>query len=59
MFDIGGGSTEFILSDESGVRIATSVKLGHIRLTERLLGNNTTAKKAKSPSPVKIEEVMF
>lgn len=59
VFDIGGGSTEFVLSDESGVRIATSVKLGHIRLTERLLGNNTTSRKAKTPPPAKIEEVLL
>src|SRR3954454_8659697 len=35
--DIGGGSTEFVLGDSSGVRAAMSVDIGCVRLTERHL----------------------
>jgi exopolyphosphatase / guanosine-5'-triphosphate,3'-diphosphate pyrophosphatase len=35
--DIGGGSTEFVLGDSSGVRAARSVDIGCVRLTERHL----------------------
>eukprot|EP00271_Cylindrocystis_brebissonii_P013819 TRINITY_DN3413_c0_g1_i6.p1 TRINITY_DN3413_c0_g1~~TRINITY_DN3413_c0_g1_i6.p1 ORF type:complete len:758 (-),score=121.71 TRINITY_DN3413_c0_g1_i6:752-3025(-) len=36
--DIGGGSTEFVLGREGEPLFATSLKLGHIRLTERFVG---------------------
>jgi exopolyphosphatase/guanosine-5'-triphosphate,3'-diphosphate pyrophosphatase len=35
--DIGGGSTEFVLGDDHGVRAARSVDIGCVRLTERHL----------------------
>ncbi|WP_305764361.1 Ppx/GppA phosphatase family protein [Blastococcus tunisiensis] len=35
--DIGGGSTEFVLGDDAGVRAARSVDIGCVRLTERHL----------------------
>jgi exopolyphosphatase / guanosine-5'-triphosphate,3'-diphosphate pyrophosphatase len=42
--DIGGGSTEFVLGDGSGVRAARSVDIGCVRLTERHLhGDPPTA----------------
>ncbi|MGY1601027.1 Ppx/GppA phosphatase family protein [Geodermatophilus sp. SYSU D00815] len=42
--DIGGGSTEFVLGDASGVRAARSVDVGCVRLTERhLAGDPPTA----------------
>jgi exopolyphosphatase/guanosine-5'-triphosphate,3'-diphosphate pyrophosphatase len=42
--DIGGGSTEFVLGDEDGVRAARSVDIGCVRMTERHLhGDPPTA----------------
>ena len=35
--DIGGGSTEFVLGDEAGVRAGRSVNIGCVRMTERHL----------------------
>ncbi|MET8280145.1 Ppx/GppA phosphatase family protein [Micromonospora sp. NPDC005174] len=35
--DIGGGSTEFVVGDRSGVRSAVSVDIGCVRMTERHL----------------------
>ncbi len=37
VIDIGGGSTEFIRGDESGVSRAISIDMGSMRLTERFL----------------------
>ena len=38
--DIGGGSTEFVLGDASGLRAARSVDIGCVRLTERRLAGD-------------------
>jgi exopolyphosphatase/guanosine-5'-triphosphate,3'-diphosphate pyrophosphatase len=35
VFDVGGGSTEFILGDGAGIQHLCSLHLGHIRLAER------------------------
>ncbi|HEX3823797.1 MAG TPA: Ppx/GppA phosphatase family protein [Mycobacteriales bacterium] len=38
--DIGGGSTEFVIGDDDGLRAARSVDIGCVRLTERHLQDN-------------------
>ncbi len=46
--DIGGGSTEFVLGDGTGVRAARSVDVGCVRLTERHLhGDPPTAEQVR------------
>jgi len=47
VIDIGGGSTEFILGNDTGVTRAVSVDVGSVRLTERYLHSD----------PVSTEEV--
>jgi exopolyphosphatase / guanosine-5'-triphosphate,3'-diphosphate pyrophosphatase len=47
VIDIGGGSTEFIRGNDSGVTDALSLNLGSVRLTERFLRSD----------PVRAEEV--
>ncbi len=37
VIDIGGGSTEFIRGNESGVALAVSIDIGSVRLTERFV----------------------
>jgi len=44
LVDIGGGSLEIVLADETGVKLARSLPLGHIRLSERFLGSDPPRK---------------
>lgn len=46
--DIGGGSTEFVVGDDSGVLAARSVDVGCVRMTERHLRDDP-------PAPAQIE----
>lgn len=48
VIDIGGGSTEFILGNDTGVTRAVSIDIGSVRLTERYLHSD----------PVSTEEVV-
>jgi len=41
--DIGGGSTELVLGSSSGISFATSLQIGCVRLTERLLHTDPPA----------------
>lgn len=38
--DVGGGSTEFIIGDASGIRFRQSLDIGSVRLTERFVTKN-------------------
>ncbi len=53
--DIGGGSTEFVLGDERGVRAARSVDVGCVRLTERHLHDDppTAAQIARADADIR------
>ncbi|MDE0162920.1 MAG: Ppx/GppA phosphatase family protein [Acidimicrobiaceae bacterium] len=43
VIDIGGGSTELIVGDHAPAALARSLKLGHIRLTDRFFGGGVVA----------------
>ena len=43
VIDIGGGSTELIVGDHAPATLARSLKLGHIRLTDRFFGDGVIA----------------
>ena len=43
VIDIGGGSTELIVGDHTPATLARSLKLGHIRLTDRFFGGGVIA----------------
>ena len=43
VIDIGGGSTELIVGDHTPAALARSLKLGHIRLTDRFFGGGVIA----------------
>jgi exopolyphosphatase/guanosine-5'-triphosphate,3'-diphosphate pyrophosphatase len=45
VIDIGGGSTEFVVGEGGEVLDALSLKLGHIRLTERFFGDEPVRKR--------------
>ncbi|MGH9119184.1 MAG: Ppx/GppA phosphatase family protein [Acidimicrobiales bacterium] len=45
VIDIGGGSTEFVIGQGSEVLDAFSLKLGHIRLTERFFSDEPVRKR--------------
>ena len=47
--DLGGGSTEVVLGDESGVHAAFSTDIGCVRITERCLHDDP-------PTPAQVEE---
>ena len=49
IFDIGGGSTEFIYCDDTGIRNRFSINIGAVRFTENLLKSD----------PVKPDELRF
>jgi len=40
VFDLGGGSTEFIVGDQKGIKILSSVDVGSVRMTEAYLHSN-------------------
>jgi exopolyphosphatase/guanosine-5'-triphosphate,3'-diphosphate pyrophosphatase len=41
--DVGGGSTELVLGSRDGLKSATSLQLGSVRLTERFLASDPPA----------------
>lgn len=40
VFDLGGGSTEFIVGNENGIKTLASVDIGAVRMTEAFLHSN-------------------
>jgi exopolyphosphatase / guanosine-5'-triphosphate,3'-diphosphate pyrophosphatase len=56
--DIGGGSTEFVLGDSSGVRASRSVDIGCVRLTERHLHDDPPTTRQIADARRDIEHAM-
>jgi len=56
VMDIGGGSTEFIRGNDSGVSRAISVNLGTVRLTERFLHSDPVTSAEVDQAVVSIDE---
>ncbi|MFZ3595132.1 exopolyphosphatase [Streptomyces sp. BH104] len=54
--DIGGGSTEFVVGDDS-VRAARSVDIGCVRMTERHLVDESTGQVTDPPTAAQIEAI--
>ncbi len=46
VIDIGGGSTEFVVGESTTPEVVRSLKLGHIRLTDRFFPDGRVTKKA-------------
>ncbi|NHC14443.1 Ppx/GppA phosphatase family protein [Motilibacter deserti] len=53
--DIGGGSTEFVLGDATGVRAARSVDIGCVRMTERHLHDDPPTAEQVAAARVDVE----
>lgn len=45
VFDLGGGSTEFIVGDQQGIKLLTSIDVGAVRMTEAYLHSNPVLEK--------------
>ena len=56
--DIGGGSTEFILGDPSGMRGALSVNIGCVRMTERHLRGDPPTKAEVAAATTDIDSAL-
>ena len=56
--DIGGGSTEFVLGDSSGVRASRSVDVGCVRMTERHLHDDPPTAEQISGARADIERAI-
>ncbi|MER5440965.1 Ppx/GppA phosphatase family protein [Streptomyces sp. NPDC002790] len=54
--DIGGGSTEFVVGDDT-VGAARSVDIGCVRMTERHLVDESTGQATDPPTPAQIEAI--
>jgi exopolyphosphatase/guanosine-5'-triphosphate,3'-diphosphate pyrophosphatase len=55
VIDIGGGSTEFIRGNDSGVALAVSIDVGSVRLTERFLHSDPVRADEVAPMVVAID----
>lgn len=44
VIDIGGGSTELVLGNANGIRYATSINAGTVRMTEKFINSHPMAK---------------
>jgi exopolyphosphatase/guanosine-5'-triphosphate,3'-diphosphate pyrophosphatase len=56
VIDIGGGSTEFIRGNDSGVDLAVSIDIGSVRLTERFLHSDPVRADEVAPMVVAIDQ---
>ncbi len=59
LFDVGGGSTEFLVGEKSEVLFANSLKIGAVRLTERFFSERKFRPELIEEARLSIKTILF